>query len=86
MLADPVKFPSGIKALAKYMHDRGLKLGIYSDAAQLTCAGYTASLGFEEQDAKTFAGWDIDYLKYDYCHALPIQIQQSFGIKQWPMH
>ncbi|MGB3236547.1 MAG: glycoside hydrolase family 27 protein, partial [Ferruginibacter sp.] len=69
MLADPVKFPSGIKALAKYMHDRGLKLGIYSDAAQLTCAGYTASLGFEEQDAKTFAGWDIDYLKYDYCHA-----------------
>jgi len=69
MIADPVKFPSGIKALAKYMHERGLKLGIYSDAAQLTCAGYTASLGFEEQDAKTFAGWDIDYLKYDYCHA-----------------
>ncbi len=69
MIADPVKFPSGIKALAKYMHDRGLKLGIYSDAAQLTCAGYTASLGFEEQDARTFASWDIDYLKYDYCHA-----------------
>jgi len=71
MIADPVKFPSGIKALSKYMHDRGLKLGIYSDAAQLTCAGYTASLGFEEQDAKTFASWDIDYLKYDYCHAPP---------------
>lgn len=69
MIADPQKFPSGIKALAKYMHDRGLKLGIYSDAAQLTCAGYTASLGFEEQDAKTFASWNIDYLKYDYCHA-----------------
>ncbi|HND96529.1 MAG TPA: glycoside hydrolase family 27 protein [Chitinophagaceae bacterium] len=69
MIADPQKFPSGIKALSKYMHDRGLKLGIYSDAAQLTCAGYTASLGFEEQDAKTFASWDIDYLKYDYCHA-----------------
>lgn len=69
MIADPQKFPSGIKALSKYLHDRGLKLGIYSDAAQLTCAGYTASLGFEEQDAKTFASWDIDYLKYDYCHA-----------------
>lgn len=69
IIADPVKFPSGIKALAKYLHDRGLKLGIYSDAAQLTCAGYTASLGFEEQDAKTFASWDVDYLKYDYCHA-----------------
>ncbi|TXJ23543.1 MAG: glycoside hydrolase family 27 protein [Chitinophagaceae bacterium] len=69
MIADPLKFPSGIKALADYLHKKGLKLGIYSDAAQLTCAGYTASLGFEEQDAKTFAEWDIDYLKYDYCHA-----------------
>ncbi len=69
IIADPVKFPSGIKALADYMHQRGIKLGIYSDAAQLTCAGYTASLGFEAQDAKTFAGWGIDYLKYDYCHA-----------------
>lgn len=69
IMADPVKFPSGIKALADYLHQRGMKLGIYSDAAQLTCAGYTASLGFEEQDAKTFASWDIDYLKYDYCNA-----------------
>jgi alpha-galactosidase len=46
-----------------------LKLGIYSDAAPLTCAGFTASLHFEEQDAKTFAEWGIDYLKYDYCNA-----------------
>ncbi|TPE44111.1 glycoside hydrolase family 27 protein [Pontibacter mangrovi] len=69
IIADPEKFPSGIKALADYVHSKGIKLGIYSDAAQLTCAGYTASLGFEEQDAKTFASWDIDYLKYDYCHA-----------------
>lgn len=69
IIPDPVKFPSGIKALADYLHRRGIKLGIYSDAAQLTCAGYTASLGFEDQDAKTFASWDIDYLKYDYCYA-----------------
>jgi len=68
-IPDPEKFPSGIKALAKYLHSKGMKLGIYSDAAQLTCAGYTASLGFEEQDAKTFASWDVDYLKYDYCGA-----------------
>jgi alpha-galactosidase len=46
-----------------------MKMGIYSDAAPLTCAGYTASLNFEEQDAKTFASWGIDYLKYDYCNA-----------------
>lgn len=69
IIADPIKFPSGIKALAEYVHSRGLKLGIYSDAAPLTCAGYTASLHFEEQDAKTFANWDVDYLKYDYCGA-----------------
>lgn len=69
IIPDPKKFPSGIKALADYVHSRGIKLGIYSDAAQLTCAGYTASLGFEDRDAKTFASWGIDYLKYDYCHA-----------------
>ncbi|UKJ08587.1 glycoside hydrolase family 27 protein [Solitalea lacus] len=69
IIPDPMKFPSGIKALADYVHSKGLKLGIYSDAASLTCAGYTASLNFEQQDAKTFASWDIDYLKYDYCGA-----------------
>lgn len=69
IIANPEKFPSGMKALADYLHSKGMKIGIYSDAAQLTCAGYTASLGFEEQDAKTFASWDIDYLKYDYCGA-----------------
>ena len=69
ILPDPEKFPSGMKALANYVHSKGLRLGIYSDAALLTCAGYTASYGFEQQDAKTFAEWGIDYLKYDYCHA-----------------
>lgn len=69
MIADPIKFPAGIKALADYLHKKGMKLGIYSDAAQLTCAGYTASLNFEEKDAKTFAAWGVDYLKYDYCGA-----------------
>ncbi|MEO6838763.1 MAG: glycoside hydrolase family 27 protein [Ginsengibacter sp.] len=69
IIPDAKKFPSGIKALADYVHSKDIKLGIYSDAAQLTCAGYTASLDFEDQDAKTFATWGIDYLKYDYCHA-----------------
>ncbi|MCX6996395.1 MAG: glycoside hydrolase family 27 protein [Kiritimatiellaeota bacterium] len=69
IIADPRKFPSGIKALADYLHAQGLKLGIYSDAGQLSCAGYTASYGFEAQDAKTFAAWGVDYLKYDYCAA-----------------
>lgn len=69
IIPDPKKFPNGIKALADYVHSKGLKLGIYSDAAQLTCGGCTASYGFEEQDARTFASWDVDYLKYDYCNA-----------------
>ena len=66
---DPKKFPSGMKALADYVHGKGLKFGIYSDAADKTCAGYTGSYGYEEKDAKTFAEWGVDYLKYDYCHA-----------------
>lgn len=69
IIPDPQKFPNGMKALADYVHKCGLRLGIYSDAAQLTCAGYTGSYDFEKQDAKTFAEWGIDYLKYDYCNA-----------------
>ncbi|KAG5530784.1 hypothetical protein RHGRI_025680 [Rhododendron griersonianum] len=62
-------FPSGIKALADYVHGKGLKLGIYSDAGYLTCSKtMPGSLGYEETDAKTFASWGIDYLKYDNCN------------------
>ncbi len=69
IIADPDKIPNGVKALADYAHGKGMKVGIYSDAAKLTCGGYTGSLHFERQDAKTFASWGIDYLKYDYCGA-----------------
>jgi alpha-galactosidase len=62
------KFPD-MKALADYVHSKGLKLGIYSSPGPKTCAGYEGSYGHEEQDAKTFAGWGIDYLKYDWCSA-----------------
>lgn len=69
LFPDPVRFPNGIKSLADYVHSKGLKLGIYSDAASLTCGGVTGSYNFEESDATTFANWGIDYLKYDYCNA-----------------
>ncbi len=62
------KFPN-MKALADYVHSKGLKLGIYSSPGPRTCAGYPASYGHEAQDARTFAGWGIDYLKYDWCSA-----------------
>lgn len=61
-------FPSGIAALADYVHSRGLKLGIYSDAGYKTCQGQPGSLGHEQADADTFAYWGIDYLKYDNCN------------------
>ncbi|OEL20925.1 Alpha-galactosidase [Dichanthelium oligosanthes] len=62
-------FPSGIKALADYVHAKGLKLGIYSDAGTRTCSQrMPGSLDHEEQDVKTFSSWGIDYLKYDNCN------------------
>lgn len=66
--AHPVTFPSGIKALADYVHSKGLKLGIYSSNGTLTCRGRPASFGHEEQDAQKFAEWGIDLLKYDWCY------------------
>lgn len=67
LIGDPEKFPSGIKALADYIHSKGLKFGIYSSAGQLTCEQYTGSRYYETQDAKRFAEWGVDYLKYDFC-------------------
>ena len=68
IIIDKNKFPSGIKALADYVHSKGLKFGIYSDAGTKTCAGRPGSKGYEEIDAKTYAEWDVDYLKYDWCN------------------
>ena len=67
ILADPQRFPSGIKALADYVHSKGLKFGIYSDAGTKTCAGRPGSRGYEYQDARQYAAWGVDYLKYDWC-------------------
>ncbi len=65
---DKERFPSGMKALADYVHSKGLRLGIYSDAGWKTCGGRPGSRGHEFQDAITYAGWGIDYLKYDWCN------------------
>ena len=68
MHADTARFPSGIKALADYVHSRGLKLGVYSDAGAKTCGGRPGSRGYEYQDALMYATWGVDYLKYDWCN------------------
>ena len=70
------KFPD-MKALADYVHSKGLKLGIYSGPGPKTCAGYAGSLGHEEQDAKMYADWGIDYLKYDLCSFIPAVMQKQ---------
>jgi alpha-galactosidase len=69
LVPDPDKFPSGMKALTDYVHNLGFKIGIYSDAADLTCGSHPGSYGFEDQDAHLWASWGFDFLKYDYCNA-----------------
>ena len=70
------KFPD-MKALADYVHSKGLKIGIYSSPGPKTCAGYAGSLDHEEQDAKMYAAWGIDYLKYDLCSYIPAVMQKQ---------
>ena len=68
LVADPEKFPHGMKYVGDYIHSKGLKFGMYSCAGIRTCAGYPASFDHEFQDARTFASWGVDFLKYDFCY------------------
>lgn len=77
---DPIKFPSGMKALADYVHAKGLKLGIYSDAGRKTCGGRPGSFGHEYQDALQYAKWGIDYLKYDWCETEDINPVGAYNL------
>jgi alpha-galactosidase len=67
IVVDSRNFPSGIKALADYVHSKGLKLGVYTDAGRLTCQKRPGSYNHELQDAKTYASWGVDYVKVDWC-------------------
>ena len=78
--ADPKRFPSGVKALADYVHSKGLQFGIYSDAGDKTCAGRPASRGFEYQDAAQYARWGVDYLKYDWCNTGTRNAQDAYTL------
>jgi alpha-galactosidase len=68
IVVDHKNFPNGIKPLADYVHSKGLKFGIYSDAGTKTCAGRPGGRGHEYQDALQYAAWGVDYLKYDWCN------------------
>jgi alpha-galactosidase len=83
---DTNRFPSGIKALADYVHAKGLKLGIYSDVGNQTCGGRPGSRGHEYQDALTYAAWGIDYLKFDWCNAEDLKAQGAYATMRDAIH
>jgi len=78
IVADAQHFPSGIKALADYVHSKGLKFGLYSDSGSKTCAGRPGSQGHEFQDALQYARWGADYLKYDWCNTGTRNAQEAY--------
>lgn len=78
LLPDPQRFPSGMAALGDFMHEKGVKFGIYSDVGTRTCAGFPASAGHYEQDARTFASWGVDYLKLDGCYSNTTQFASGY--------
>ena len=76
--ADPLRFAAGIKALADYVHAKGLKFGIYSDAGDKTCQKRPGSRGHEFQDAAQYAAWGVDYLKYDWCNSESLEVRAAY--------
>jgi alpha-galactosidase len=78
ILADSERFPSGMKALADYIHSKGLKFGLYSDAGEYTCQHRPGSKSHEMQDAKQYAQWGVDYVKYDWCYSAGLTQQDVY--------
>jgi alpha-galactosidase len=78
LIADPKKFPSGMKALADYVHSKGLKFGIYNCAGTKTCGGFPGTHGYEYQDARLYASWGVDYLKFDWCNTDSINAKDAY--------
>lgn len=78
LVADPKKFPHGIKALADYVHAKGLKFGLYNCAGTKTCAGYPGTRGHEYQDARYYAAHGVDYLKFDWCNTEGINAKEAY--------
>lgn len=79
LVPDPVKFPSGMKALIEYVHSKGLKFGLYNCAGTKTCAGYPGTRGYEYQDARFYASLNIDFLKYDWCNTAGINAKEAYA-------
>ena len=83
---NPQRFPSGMKALADYVHGKGLKFGIYSCAGDQTCGGHPGSRGHEYQDALSYAQWGVDYLKYDWCNTTGLNAAGAYTTMRDALH
>lgn len=86
IVADKDRFPNGIKYLSDYIHSKGLKFGIYSCAGTKTCQGRPGGFGHEYQDARTYARWGVDYLKYDWCFATTQDARSSYANMRDALH
>jgi len=78
LIVDPARFPHGIKYIANYVHAQGLKFGLYNCAGTKTCAGYPGTHGYEEKDARQYAAWEVDYLKYDWCNTQGLDAKEAY--------
>ena len=86
IVPDPERFPNGMKHVVDYVHSLGLKFGIYSDAGTKTCQGRPGSRGYEFQDARTYASWGVDYVKFDWCHTTTQNAQASYTLMRDAIH
>lgn len=78
LVPDPKKFPNGIEPVVAYVHSKGLKFGLYNCAGTKTCAGYPGTRGYEYQDARNYAKWQIDYLKFDWCNSDGLNAKEAY--------
>jgi alpha-galactosidase len=86
LVADPAKFPGGMKALGDTLHEKGFKFGIYGCAGRKTCAGYPGGRGYEFADARMYASWGVDYLKYDWCESGTANAQETYKTMRDALH
>jgi len=86
IVCDPNRFPSGMKALGDYIHQKGFKFGIHNCAGTKTCAGYPGGRGHEFQDARSYASWGVDYLKYDWCEHGTANAEETYKTMRDGLH
>jgi alpha-galactosidase len=86
IVPDPARFPGGMKALGDFLHARGFKFGIHNCAGTKTCSGFPGGRGHEFEDARTYASWGVDYLKYDWCHHGTADAEETYKTMRDALH